>query len=58
VQSDGAIQAGHLHILPPQSANMSIVAMPSVSNDYTGGYRIDFALASGCEFSVELQAQE
>ena len=57
VQSDGSIVAGHLRVVPPLSANVSIVSMPTVSSDFTAGYRIDLTLASGCDFSVELQAQ-
>jgi hypothetical protein len=57
VQPDGTIVAGHLRVLPPQTANVSVVAMPAVSSDFTAGYRIDLTLPSGCDFSVELQAQ-
>jgi hypothetical protein len=58
IQSDGTIQAGRLRILPPPSASVSIVSMTSVSSDYTRGYRIDLTPGAGCDFTVELQAQE
>src|SRR5262249_41027977 len=55
--SDGSIQAGSLRILLLQPANPTWVAMPSQSPDYSGGYRIQLTIASGCEFFVELRAQ-
>jgi hypothetical protein len=55
LQADGSIQAGGLRIVPLQPVNVTLVSM--TGSEYTMGYRIEFAVSSGCTFDVELQGQ-
>jgi hypothetical protein len=59
-QSDGSYLAGTLRITPtlPAAPTVSIVAMPTVSSDFTGGYRLELRGPAGsCEFAVSLTAE-
>jgi len=55
VQVDGSIQAGGLHIVPQQPANMTVVSL--AGSEFSKGYRIDFVVGPSCTFDVDLQGQ-
>jgi hypothetical protein len=54
-QPDGSILAGGLRIVPLQPVTASWTSL--AGSEFSKGYRIELRVASGCEFSVELQAQ-
>jgi hypothetical protein len=55
VQVDGSIQAGGLHIVPQQPANLTVVSM--AGSESSQGYRLDFVVGPPCTFDVDLQGQ-
>ena len=54
-QMDGSIVAGHLRIVPLMAVTPTFTANPGP--EFSTSYRIDLAIASGCEFNIELWAQ-